>query len=94
MLFRSQTGGNLQLLQDIFSAADKSWFKQPYELSDSVVLARINERIPAPEEAWEKEKRIWLGQGAATFRQEVFEALLKNLRATTKVEIVRQDLLN
>jgi len=90
----AQTGGNPQMLQDVFAAADKNWLKQPYELPEAVVLARINERIPAPEETWEKEKRGWLGQGAAAFRQEVFEALLKNLRATTKVEIVRQDLLN
>lgn len=90
----AQTGGNPQLFQDLFSASDKIWLKQPYELPDAVILARINERIPAPEEAWEKEKRLWLGQGAAAFRQEIFEALLKNLRATTKVEIVRQDLLN
>jgi len=90
----AQFGGNPQLMQDVFAAADKNWLKQPYELSESVVLARLNERIPAPEDVWEKEKRGWLGQGAAAFRQEVFEALLKNLRATTKVEIVRQDLLN
>jgi len=88
------TGGNPQMLQDVFAAADKNWLKQPYELPEAVVVARLNERIPAPEDLWEKEKRGWLGQGAAAFRQEVFEALLKNLRATTKVEIVRQDLLN
>jgi peptidyl-prolyl cis-trans isomerase D len=87
-------GGNPQLLQDMFAAADKNWLKQPYELSESVVLARVSERIPAPEETWEKEKQGWLGQGAAVFRQELFEAVLKNLRASTKVEIVRQDLLN
>jgi peptidyl-prolyl cis-trans isomerase D len=90
----AQVGGNPQLLQDVFAAADKNWLKQPYELPESVVLARVSERIPASEEAWTKEKSIWIGQGAAAFRQEVFEALLKNLRATTKVEIVRQDLLN
>ncbi|MDP2846707.1 MAG: SurA N-terminal domain-containing protein [Humidesulfovibrio sp.] len=90
----SQVGGNPQMLQDIFSAPDKAWLKQPYELPEAVVLARINERIAAPEADWDKEKRLWIGQGAAAFRQEVFEALLKNLRATTKVEIVRQDLLN
>lgn len=90
----AQTGGNPQMLQDIFSASDKTWLKQPYELPEAVVLARINERIAAPEADWDKEKRLWIGQGAAAFRQEVFEALLKNLRATTKVEIVRQDLLN
>ena len=90
----AQFGGNPQLMQDVFAAADKNWLKQPYELPESVILARLNERIPAPEDVWEKEKRGWLGQGAAAFRQEVFEALLKNLRATTKVEIVRQDLLN
>lgn len=87
-------GGNAQLLRDMFSAADKNWLKQPYELADAVVLARVSERIPAPEDAWAKEKGLWMGQGASVFRQEVFEALLKNLRATTKVEIVRQDLLN
>jgi len=90
----TQTSGNPQLLQDMFAAADKNWLKQAYELPDVVVLARVNERIPAPDETWEKEKRGWLGQGAAAFRQELFEAMLKNLRATTKVEIVRQDLLN
>ncbi|MDR3641272.1 MAG: SurA N-terminal domain-containing protein [Humidesulfovibrio sp.] len=90
----AQVGGNPQLLQDMFAAADKNWLKQPYELPEAVVLARVSERIPAPEDAWEKEKSVWIGQSAAAFRQEVFEALLKNLRATTKVEIVRQDLLN
>lgn len=88
------TGGNPQMLQDIFAAADAAWLKQPYELPESVVLARISERIAAPEGDWDKEKRLWLGQGASAFRQELFGALLKNLRATTKVEIVRQDLLN
>lgn len=89
-----QTAGNPQMMQDIFSASAKTWLKQPYELPEAVVLARINERIAAPEADWEKEKRLWIGQGAGAFRQELFEALLKNLRATTKVEIVRQDLLN
>jgi peptidyl-prolyl cis-trans isomerase D len=87
-------GGNPQMIQDIFSTADQAWLKQPYELPESVVLARISERIAAPEGDWEKEKLLWMGQGAGAFRQELFEALLKNLRATTKVEIVRQDLLN
>ncbi len=82
------------MIQDIFSGASKAWLKQPYELPESVVLARINERIAAPEGEWEKEKALWIGQGAGAFRQELFEALLKNLRKTTKVEIVRQDLLN
>lgn len=89
-----QTGGNPQLMQDLFSSMDKAWLKQPYELPDAVVLARVSERIAAPEGDWEKEKRLWMSQGAGAFRQELFEALLKNLRATTKVEIVRQDLLN
>jgi peptidyl-prolyl cis-trans isomerase D len=89
-----QTAGNPQMIQDIFSGASKAWLKQPYELPESVVLARINERIAAPEGEWEKEKALWIGQGAGAFRQELFEALLKNLRKTTKVEIVRQDLLN
>ncbi|MGE4264869.1 MAG: SurA N-terminal domain-containing protein [Desulfovibrio sp.] len=87
-------GGNPQMIQDIFSAAGQAWLTQPYELPESVVLARISERIAAPEGDWEKEKLLWMGQGAGAFRQELFEALLKNLRATTKVEIVRQDLLN
>ncbi|SNR68300.1 peptidyl-prolyl cis-trans isomerase D [Humidesulfovibrio mexicanus] len=87
-------GGNPQFVQDIFSGAAGVWLKQPYELPDAVVLARVGERIPAPEGEWDKEKRLWMSQGAAAFRQELFEALLKNLRATVKVEIVRQDLLN
>lgn len=87
-------GGNPQMVQDIFSGPAGAWLKQPYELPDAVVLARVSERIPAPEADWDKEKRLWMSQGAAAFRQELFEALLKNLRATVKVEIVRQDLLN
>ncbi len=42
----------------------------------------------------EQEKRIWISQGAQAFSQELFNALLNSLRASTKVEIVRQDLLN
>ncbi|MDO9084156.1 MAG: SurA N-terminal domain-containing protein [Humidesulfovibrio sp.] len=90
----AQTGGNPQLLMDIFAAADKNWLKQPYEIPAGVALARLAERIPAPEETWEREKRVWISQGAQTFSQELFNALLANLRSSVKVEIVRQDLLN
>ncbi len=90
----AQTGGNPQLLMSIFAASDKSWLKQPYEIPAGVALARLAERIPAPEETWEKEKRVWISQGAQAFSQELFNALLANLRESVKVEIVRQDLLN
>ncbi len=90
----AQTGGNPQLLMGIFSAADNNWLKTPFEVPAGVALARLNERIPAPEEVWEKEKRFWTSQGSAAFRQELFNALLANLRATAKVEVVRQDLVN
>jgi len=90
----AQTGGNPKLLEDLFAAADKSWFKQPYETPEGVLLVRLNERIPAPEDTWLKEKGAWMAQGATAFRQEVFDALLQNLRASAKVEIVRQDLVN
>ena len=90
----AQTGGNPLMLMAIFSAGDKNWLKQPYETPAGVALARLAERIPAPEEAWDKEKRVWISQGAQAFSQELFNALLANLRETMKVEIVRQDLLN
>ncbi|MHC1700892.1 MAG: SurA N-terminal domain-containing protein [Humidesulfovibrio sp.] len=90
----AETGGNPQLLMAIFAANDKNWLKQPYEIPAGVALARLAERIPAPEQMWEQEKRIWISQGAQAFSQELFNALLNSLRASTKVEIVRQDLLN
>lgn len=90
----AQTGGNPQLLQDLFAAADKSWFKQAYETPEGVLLVRLSERIPAPAEAWDKEKGVWMAQGAQAFRQEIFNSLLQNLRSAVKVEIVRQDLIN
>jgi len=90
----AETGGNPALLQGIFAAQDKNWLKTPFEIPAGVALARLNERIAAPEETWEKEKRFWASQGSAAFRQELFNALLTNLRATTKIEVVRQDLVN
>jgi len=90
----AQTGGNPQLLMDIFAAGDKTWLNKPYEIPAGVALARVAERIPAPEDAWAKEKRAWIAQGAQAFSQELFNALLANLRGSVKVEIVRQDLLN
>lgn len=90
----AQTGGNPQLLADIFAAADKNWLARPYDMPTGVALARLAERIPAPEEIWEKEKRLWISQGAQAFSQEIFNALLANLRKSSKIEIVRQDLLN
>lgn len=90
----AQTGSNPQMLMAIFAAGDRNWLKQPYEIPAGVALARLAERIPAPEDAWEKEKRVWISQGAQAFSQELFNALLANLRETMKVEIVRQDLLN
>lgn len=89
-----EAGGNPQLLMAVFSAADNNWLAQPFETPEGVVLARLAERIPASEENWEKEKRFWTTQGAATFRQDLFNALLQNLRAGAKIEIVRQDLVN
>jgi len=59
-----------------------------------LALARLAERIPAPEAVWAQEKRMWISQGAQAFSQELFNALLNNLRESAKVEIVRQDLLN
>jgi peptidyl-prolyl cis-trans isomerase D len=90
----AQTGGNPQLLMAIFAAGDKNWLKQPYEIPAGVALARLAERIPAPEAVWAQEKRMWVSQGAQAFSQELFNALLNNLRESVKVEIVRQDLLN
>lgn len=89
-----EAGGNPQLLMAVFAAADKNWLAQPFETPSGVVLARLADRIPASEETWEKEKRFWTTQGAGTFRQDLFNALLQNLRASAKIEIVRQDLLN
>ncbi|MBU1041004.1 MAG: SurA N-terminal domain-containing protein [Proteobacteria bacterium] len=91
---QTQPGSNPQMLAAIFAAGDHNWLKQPYEVPAGVALARLAERIPAPEATWEKEKRIWISQGAQAFSQELFNALLTNLRESVKVEIVRQDLLN
>lgn len=90
----AQTGGNPQLLMDIFASGDKNWLAKPYEIPAGVALARLAERIPAPEQDWAKERRVWISQGAQAFSQELFNALLSNLRGSVKVEIVRQDLLN
>ena len=89
-----QSGSNPQMLMDIFAAGDKKWLPKPYETPTGVALARLAERIDAPEQTWEQEKRAWVSQGAQAFSQELFNALLANLRKTVKVEIVRQDLLN
>jgi peptidyl-prolyl cis-trans isomerase D len=59
-----------------------------------IVVARVNEVIPASEETWAEQKDAWIDQASQNYQQEVLTAFMTGLRENAEIEITRPDLLN
>ncbi|NDV23869.1 peptidylprolyl isomerase [Desulfovibrio sp. JC022] len=87
-------GMNPKLAQAAFATKQDQWMSDVFELPGGFIVARVDDRIPPKEEAWETQKEMVMN---ALFQQranEVFNAFLAELRSKAQVEYVRKDLLN
>ncbi|MEA4856826.1 MAG: SurA N-terminal domain-containing protein [Solidesulfovibrio sp.] len=81
------------LVQTAFEAKAPGWFKAAYAVSDGFVLAALDKRLPAEAALWDKEKDRWMQTLAQTKRTELFNAYLKTVQETAKVEIINDQIL-
>lgn len=87
-------GMNPKLAQAALVGKKDQWMPEVFELPGGFIVARVDDRIPPKEEAWEAQKEMVMN---ALFQQranEIFNAFLTELRSKAKVEYVRKDLLN
>lgn len=89
-----ELGQNPELAEALFTSTDKTWLDKPYTLQAGIVVARLNSRIPAPEEAWEQQKDAWIAQASRNYENEAINAYMSELREGADIEIARPDLLN
>lgn len=87
-------GQNPNLATALFNAKDTNWLPQPFPMPGGVIVAKINERIPAPAAAWEENKEAWTNQASQNYAQEVLAAFMTGLRQNAEIDIARPDLLN
>lgn len=89
-----ELGQNPELAEALFTSTDKTWLDKPFTLQAGIVVARLNSRIPAPEEAWEQQKDAWIAQASRNYENEAINAYMSELREGADIEIARPDLLN
>lgn len=87
-----------KLIQDAFAAPVGTWLPLAYATSTGIVLARVNQHIPASEELWRQQKDDWM-QATAQFNANVLlqglsQSLLDAANADHEIDILRPDLLN
>ncbi len=83
-----------QLAFAVFAAEKDGWLPKVFNAGDGFVLANRIQVIPAPEEAWDKEKNAWIQRATSIYAQELFDAYVKDLHANADIVIERTDLMN
>jgi peptidyl-prolyl cis-trans isomerase D len=89
-----ELGQNPALATAAFASTDGAWLAQPFRMGAGIVVARVNEVIPASEETWAEQKDAWIDQASQNYQQEVLTAFMTGLRENAEIEITRPDLLN
>jgi peptidyl-prolyl cis-trans isomerase D len=89
-----ELGQNPALATAAFASTDGAWLAQPFRMGAGIVVARVNEVIPASEETWAEQKDAWIDQASQNYQQEVLTAFMTGLREHAEIEITRPDLLN
>ncbi len=87
-------GQNPNLASAAFGAKNDKWLPQPFNMPTGILIARLSERIPAPDKVWAEQKNAWIQQASQNYEQEVLNAYMTGLRTTADIEIARPDLLN
>lgn len=86
-------GTSKELADAVFTAKDDSWLPDLYTIGTDVVIARLDQRVPAPESTWEEHKDFWMQQTGNVYRQEMLAAYMDELSKNADIEITRPDLL-
>ena len=87
-------GQSAPLTKAAFEAKDKNWMKLVYTLSGGVVVAvRLNEHIPASDEAWKEQKDYWIQQASKNYEQETLAAFMDDLSKNATIDIARPEIL-
>jgi len=86
-------GASRELAEAVFAAKDTTWLPKVYTINNSAVIARLDERIPAPEAVWKQQKDFWMEQAGNAYRQEMLAAYMDQLSKHADIEITRPDLL-
>lgn len=89
----SDLGQSQELADAVFAAKDESWLPQVYTIGNSVVIARLDQRIPASEGTWKEQKDFWMQQAGNAYKQEMLAAYMDQLSKNADIEITRPDLL-
>jgi peptidyl-prolyl cis-trans isomerase D len=87
-------GQNQNLADAAFGTTDTAWLPEPFAMEAGVVVARLNEVVPASEATWEEQREAWMEQASRNYQQETLNAYMTGLREQAEIEITRPDLLN
>lgn len=86
-------GFSKELADAVFAAKDENWLPQVFTVGNSVVLARLDSRIPASDDTWKEQKDFWMDQAGNAYKQEMLAAYMDQLSKNADIEITRPDLL-
>ena len=85
------------LVAEAFRAQPDRWLNQAFASEHGILLAKVNERMPAPEDLWLEQKEVWMNAVAQANTQELMHALSVSLfnqaDAAKALDLVRPDLL-
>ncbi|SOB58539.1 Peptidylprolyl isomerase [Pseudodesulfovibrio profundus] len=88
-------GRNVKLAKAVFDSDGTTWLSESYVMpSGSIIVAKLHERIAAPEEMWEQQKDTWIEQASRNYQTEALTAFMTDLRKEANIVIARPDLLN
>ncbi|WP_319541615.1 SurA N-terminal domain-containing protein [uncultured Pseudodesulfovibrio sp.] len=89
----AELGQSKPLTEAIFATKDTTWLPLVYTMPNSVLVVRLNERIPASEEAWQEQKQFWMEQAGQSYRKEMLAAFMDELSKNAKIDIVQPEIL-
>lgn len=86
-------GSNPELASDLFAAGQGKWLETTYQVSNSIILARLKERVPADDAQWEEQKSYWMSAMNRTRAQTFLQAYLQGLRDKAEIKVVTPEIL-
>nr|WP_321259695.1 SurA N-terminal domain-containing protein [uncultured Pseudodesulfovibrio sp.] len=86
-------GQSKPLTEAAFTAKDTAWLPLVYTMPNSVLVVRLNERVPASEEAWKEQKKFWMEQATQGYRKEMLASFMDELSKSADIDIVQPEVL-
>jgi len=86
-------GQSKPLTEAVFTVKDTEWLPLVYTMPNSVLVVRLNKRIPASEEAWKEQKKFWMEQAGQSYRKEMLASFMDELSKNAEIDIVQPEVL-